>query len=413
MKIGYLIQQGPELRRPPFDGPANHVREVIEGLGSLGHQVRLVVRLDGSILKSDDLRSFEPVVAGRMDHGPLRLFERGVRRVQTELRLPYAGLFESCRFALACCQQLRGYDLLYERLTWMGYGSGLAARWLNLPLVVEYNGDPLHDLEAKGIAPQGFQRRLSLALMRSLVRRAAHVVATGDGWREQAIQDWGLDRENVTTVENGTALVKLLRREQLRAFQSADGLQSEIGLVYLGGFYPWHGVQILLRSFQRALGLGAPLRLVLIGSGVGQAGARQLVKDNGLDQRVVFTGALAAPEFAPLLAGADIGLSPYCGWKEFSGLKLFDYKAAGLATIASGEGDQPLTLRHGHTGWIVPPCDEDALTEAILRLAADADLRRQLGQAARIEAESCHGWDRTACQLEHILSRVAADASRV
>jgi glycosyltransferase involved in cell wall biosynthesis len=87
-------------------------------------------------------------------------------------------------------------------------------------------------------------------------------------------------------------------------------------------------------------------------------------------------------------------------------LKIFDYKAAGLACIASGKDGQPATLRHGETGWIVPPCDEAALAEAIIKLACDVGLRRRLGQAARLDAEKFHTWTKTAESLEKIFNQL-------
>ena len=81
-----------------------------------------------------------------------------------------------------------------------------------------------------------------------------------------------------------------------------------------------------------------------------------------MEDKIEFAGQLAPKQFATLLANSDIAVSPYCGWAEYSGLKIFDYKAAGLAIIASGEGDQPKTLQQGKTGMIVPPCDLTALT---------------------------------------------------
>ena len=56
-----------------------------------------------------------------------------------------------------------------------------------------------------------------------------------------------------------------------------------------------------------------------------------LVHELGIEEWVVFTGHLSAHQFASHLAGADIGVSPYCGRVEYSGLKLLDYKSAGLA----------------------------------------------------------------------------------
>jgi hypothetical protein len=239
------MQEGVEIRRPPFNGPANHVREVCEWLSRRGHEVRVIVRVDGRIWRSDDLEAFVPVEVRGFDRGPLRSIERVVRRVQSELQLPYAALFESLRFAQACVQELEGFDLVYERLGWMGYGSGLAARRLGVPLVLEDNGDHLFDLEAKGMAPTGLQRRLSVALMQHAVGRAAHVISAGAGWREQFIRRWRIDADCITAIENGTALIDMLTREQLRAFAGATG-SDEVKFVYLGGFYPWHGVPILL-----------------------------------------------------------------------------------------------------------------------------------------------------------------------
>jgi glycosyltransferase involved in cell wall biosynthesis len=406
MKIGYLMQQGVDVRRAPFDGPANHVRNVIEELRRRGHEVRLIARLDGTIWKSDDLIAFEPVRVKHLDAGPLRWFERALRRVQYELALPYLGLFESSRFAAACAQELADYQLLIERRSWMTYGGVLAAHWLKIPIVLEDNGDPLADLEAKGEAPQGLQRRLSLAIMRRAIHAATHVVASGDGWRDACRKRWQLAADRITTIENGTTLVEILQREQLRAFQQVDLCDKQSTLVYVGGFYPWHGITQLLHAFARAAAQGAKARLILIGSGSGFKEAQQLALELDILDLVTFTGHLSPCDYAPYLAEADIGLSPYCNWMEFSGLKVLDYKAAGLATIASGRNGQPATLQHGRSGWIVPPCDEDALTRAISHLAADRQLCRRLGRTARMEAEQSHRWQHTASRLEELFFRL-------
>lgn len=403
MKIGYLLQQDVDICTPPFNGPANHVREVVQGLQASGHDVRTLLRLDGRLLCSDDLAHFETVEVPWMDRGVLRLLERSVRRVQYELQLPYAGLFESVRFALACRQKLEGFDILLERMSWANYGGALAAKWLKTPLILENNGDHLLDLEAKGIAPKGVQRGLSLALTRYAVNAAAHVVVSGDGWRGEFVDRWETPAERVTTVENGTPVVDLLQRMDLRAFHGEAGEASPVRLVYLGSFYPWQGVPVLLRALARVRERGVKVQLTLIGSGAGAEEAEALVGTLELGDAVTFTGRLRPAEYAPILADAEIGVAPYCGWPEFSGLKLFDYKAAGLATIGSGQDGQPPTLCHGETGWIVPPCDEAALAEAIVHLAEDEKLRRQIGRAARVEAEQRHRWEHTVQRLEEIM----------
>lgn len=409
MKLGYLMQAGvPDIRCQPFSGPANHVKHVFEELGNLGHEVSLLVRLDNRLWKSKDFYSFTPVAVHKLDQGLKRLLERGVRRVQSELQLPYAAWFESMRFALACQHELADCDIFYERMGWMGYGGGLAAQQMGIPLVLEVNGDHLPELESLGIGPRGLQRQLSLFLMKKAAHRATHTVATGEGWRQRFIERWHVSPDHVTTIENGSEIVGLLSREQLRAFAPLGAADESTTVIYVGAFEPWHGIQVLIRAMARVIAQGVPLRLVLVGAGTQQAALDQQIQELGLHPHVVRTGYLDAQHLAGQLASADIGVSPYCGRVEYSGLKLLDYKAAGLATIASGENGQPAVIKHGSTGLIVPPCDEEALAQAIVNLVHDLPLRRQMGQQARLEAERCHSWRNTAEQLEQLFVRLTA-----
>ena len=79
--------------------------------------------MNGMIWQSTDLVHYEPVQDIWLDRGLIRLFERIVRRIQSELRLPYAGFFDGMRFASACKQVLADCDIFYERMGWMGFGA--------------------------------------------------------------------------------------------------------------------------------------------------------------------------------------------------------------------------------------------------------------------------------------------------
>jgi glycosyltransferase involved in cell wall biosynthesis len=403
MKIGYLMQAGvPDVRGSAGSGPANHVRHVFTELRGLGHEVRLIAQLDRAIWESDDLSEYRRVEVP-MDRGIRRLGERVVRRVQYQFRLPYAALFESLRFAAACTLRLQGFDLLYERLGWVGYGGGMAASRLGVPLILEINGDHLPEFEMLGVAPRGFQRKLSVSMMRRCAQRASHAVATGEGWRRAYISNWQIEPDRVSVIENGTDLVKRLAREQLSAFGPAD--QRPVTLVYVGGFEPWHGLSILLEAARTAFRQGARFRLILAGKGSQESRLRAEAADLGIADRVEFTGYLSPEDLAFALAAAEIGVSPYFGRTEYSGLKLLDYKAAGLAVVASGRDGEPATIEHERTGLIVPPGDPCALAAAIVRLVNDTESRKTMGRRSRLEAESRHGWHHTAQELSALFER--------
>ncbi len=408
MDIAYLLQAGvPAIGSRPLSGPAAHVHHVFQELVAQGHRVFAIARLAEGIVQSSDLSTFVPVPPTALDRGPLRWFERGVRRVQSELRLPYAGLFEAVRFALACRAAAAHVDLLYERMGWLGFGGVLAARWLDVPIVWEVNGDHLDEFESLGIAPRGLQRWLSVAIMRWAAHQVSAVVATGEGWRARFIERWGVPPARVHVVENGSEVVELLSRTELRAFQ-ADGstapADGTVRVVYVGGLEPWHGVDVLLRAMARMR--SQHVRLWIVGDGRKRAQLEALASQVGIRKRVTFTGHLPISEVARQMARSDIGVAPYCGRVEFSGLKLLDYKAAGLATVASGADGQPRVLEHGRTGWIVPPCDVEALATALDYLVTHPELRREMGQRARLEAEREHSWRHTAERLSELFQEV-------
>jgi glycosyltransferase involved in cell wall biosynthesis len=408
MKIGYVMQEGgPDVRSIPRTGPANHVFKIFEELKRRGHDIRFLARYNGVIWKSDDLVTFHPVVVKRCDTGPFRVVERFVRGVQSRLSLPYWNFFESLRFAEACRQELGDCEILYERMGWMGYGASLWARWSGTHLIIEVNnGDFVTELKMLKVPLSGFQRWLSLRLMGGVVRRSRFVIATGDGHRERFIVFWKAEENKVVTIENGTDLVGLLDRRDLVAFKPNEGRSRPVTIVFVGAFEPWHGVLKLLTAIKQVTAVQSNVSLVLIGSGTLASEIRRFIDEHRLHDVVKMTGQLGIDDVARQLASADIGVAPYCGWMEFSGLKLFDYKAAGLAIVASGQNGQPRTLTHGRTALIVPPCDESALAHGLLALIGDEEMRRTMGRNARDEAEQRHTWQHTVQEIEQVFGTV-------
>lgn len=84
------------------------------------------------------------------------------------------------------------------------------------------------------------------------------------------------------------------------------------------------------------------------------------------------------------VAAADIGVSwlPEHPWSRGKcGLKVLQYMAAGLPVVANQAGVHAELIQHGRTGLLAATPSEFA--EAIVSLATNPALRRQLGAAAR------------------------------
>jgi alpha-maltose-1-phosphate synthase len=117
------------------------------------------------------------------------------------------------------------------------------------------------------------------------------------------------------------------------------------------------------------------------------------------------TGALPHTEVPGALAGADIGIAPYAADAPpyFSPLKLFEYLAAELATIAADlPGVRDVVTEE--TAVLVPQGDTPALAHAVASLAADRERRRRLGQAGRALVAAHHTWQHRARSILELVS---------
>ena len=109
-------------------------------------------------------------------------------------------------------------------------------------------------------------------------------------------------------------------------------------------------------------------------------------------------GALAA-----LYGGALALVAP--SWLEGFGLPPVEAAAHGTPSVLS---DIPVFAETLGDGALrVPPGDERALADALLRIATDAALRDRLGAAARAAAAR-YDWERSARAMHAILERAAA-----
>lgn len=83
----------------------------------------------------------------------------------------------------------------------------------------------------------------------------------------------------------------------------------------------------------------------------------------------------------PYMQASDIFVLPSAG--EGMSVAVLEAMATGLPVVTTTVGGNLDVIEHGKNGWLVPPGDVEALKQAVLTLAADAETRRRLGERAR------------------------------
>jgi glycosyltransferase involved in cell wall biosynthesis len=179
-------------------------------------------------------------------------------------------------------------------------------------------------------------------------------------------------------------------------------------LLCVGNWVERKGILSLLDAFASLPPGVASLHLV----GDTEADARYARKvwdrlsRSDLTGRAVVHGSVSKERVAGFFDGADAFV--LASLKEPYGTVYGEAMARGLPVVGWRAGNLPHLATHEVEGLIVPPGDVGALAGALLRLARDPVLRREMGDAARRRALSFPTWDQSAERFFTELQAVAA-----
>lgn len=151
----------------------------------------------------------------------------------------------------------------------------------------------------------------------------------------------------------------------------------------------------LLLAFAEISGECPDATLLIVGGGRGyEASLRALAVEQGIADRVVFTGAVRPDRAGYYLSLLDV----FCLLSSYEGMPmaLLEAMQLGKAVIATDGYGMHDVLSGSNAGVLVPVDDVAATAAAIRSLVTDPDRRRALGAAAREHVLSHFTWDRIA-----------------
>ncbi|HSD67366.1 MAG TPA: glycosyltransferase family 4 protein [Vicinamibacteria bacterium] len=364
-----------ESFHPVLGGGETHVRRLGSALACAGDVVTVVTRRGEPSWPAEE----------ELD---------GIRVV----RVPPSGPGRRGKFLMipaalrAVLGEARRHDVLVVRGTRvLGLPGLVAARVAGLGVVLqpETNGELSGEAWTWGKAWAGGPAgRLALGLTATrnlLLRDADAFVAMSRAIRAEMLAA-GVPGERIELLPHGVDTERFRPAEagERAALRSRLGLPDGVLAAWSGRLLRGKGLETLLEALARAARAAPDLRLVLAGSGEGQAlsiedALRRRAAEDDLAGRVVFAGRVERVE--DVLRAADFFVFPSVF--EALGISLVEAAACGLGAVASRTGGIVDVVDDGRSGLLAPPGDPGALAEGLLALGTDASRRAAMGREAR------------------------------
>lgn len=270
------------------------------------------------------------------------------------------------------------------------------ARRQRLPLVYEMRASWEDAAVDHGTTQEGSLRyRMSRALETFALRQADQITTICEGLRNDITQR-GIARDRVTVIPNAVdpGLFSLGREVDVDLRRSL-GLDGAIVMGFIGSFYGYEGLNLLVDATQRLLPRYPHLRVLLVGGGPQEETLKAQVAAAGLQDRVIFTGRVAHAEVQRYYELIDVMAyprSPTRLTELVTPLKPLEAMAQGRMLVASDVGGHRELIRHGDTGFLFRAGDAGALAQAIDDLLIQRELWPKIRAQARRFVERERTW---------------------
>ncbi|MGK2932373.1 MAG: glycosyltransferase family 4 protein [Solirubrobacterales bacterium] len=187
-------------------------------------------------------------------------------------------------------------------------------------------------------------------------------------------------------------------------------LDRSVVMLAAGRFTEVKRLGLLVRAFEDARKESRRrLSLVIVGGHPGEWEGEhpaEAVEASGA-RNVFLAGWHDHAELSGFFNAADVQV--LASVREQFGLILVEGMACALPPIAVDRFGPKAIIDDGQTGWLVPPDDREALSDAMVEAADDGEERSRRGLAGRREATARYGWPSIAGDMAEHLRRAAAD----
>ncbi len=277
-----------------------------------------------------------------------------------------------------------------------GFAALNVGRKHRIPVVYEVRAFWEDAAVDHGTSSEGGPRYWATRALETQVLKGANAVTTlCEGLRNDIVAR-GVPNDRVTVIPNAVDLERFTA-----ARERDDELVGELGLAekrvlgFIGSFYAYEGLSLLLEALPALLREAPDLRVLLVGGGPEARKLRALARRQGVADQVIFTGRIPHEAVSRYYHLVDVFVYPRLPMRLtdlVTPLKPLEAMAQGRLMVASDVGGHRELIRDGVTGKLFRAGDAMALAEAVLDLLGQEDRWPAMQVAGRQFVEIERNW---------------------
>ena len=241
----------------------------------------------------------------------------------------------------------------------------------------------------------GLRYKLTRALETYALKNASAVTTICEGLRRDIVAR-GVPADKVTVIPNAVDIDKFaVGGVADLALKHKLGLQDMRLIGFIGSFYAYEGLDVLLRAVPAMLTELPDLRVLLVGGGPQDAQLRQLARELNIADKVVFTGRVPHEQVQQYYDLLDVLVYPRLSMRLtdlVTPLKPLEAMAQGRVLAASDVGGHLELIEHGKTGVLFKADDPQSLAEKVGALLAAQESWPALRANGRTFVELERNW---------------------
>jgi PEP-CTERM/exosortase A-associated glycosyltransferase len=285
-----------------------------------------------------------------------------------------------------------------------------AGRRLGIPVVYEMRSSWEDAAVDQGTTTAwGLRYRLSRALETFALRRADAIVTICDGLRSDIVGR-GISESTVTIVPNAVDIDDFpVGGAPDPTLAARLGLEGATVLGYIGSFFRWEGLDVLLAALPLMLPRRPEVRVLLVGGGHQEMALKALANELGIADKVVFAGRVPHGDIPKYYDLIDVCCYPRRSMRLtnlVTPLKPLEAMARGCLVASSSVGGHREMVDDDRTGILFRPDDPADLAEKVLRLLDDPNRWPDLRARARSFVERERNWPGSVARYRDVYDRI-------